>query len=71
MGRQITIQHLITLARKHLGKGDMQSSAELCLADAIALYDAGNYTPAKGRALDSLAYSVGKSHPDYQRGVRA
>lgn len=56
----------IILARKHLG-GDMESSARLCLADAISLYDNGDYQYAKNRALDSLRYSIGILHPDYKK----
>lgn len=57
----------IVLARKHLGEGSMESSARLCLAEAIKLYDAGDYDAAQARALKSLAYSVGVFHPDYHR----
>lgn len=65
----MTTQKTITLARKHLG-GEMESSARLCLADAIALADAGNDAAAKARALKSLAYSVGMNHADYVRAAR-
>lgn len=56
----------IILARKHLG-GAMESSARLCLSDAVLLYDAGSYESARRQALRSLAYSVGVFHPDYKR----
>lgn len=56
----------ITLARKHLG-GEMESSALLCLSDAIRLYDDGDYKGASRRALKSLAYSVGVFHHDYAK----
>lgn len=56
----------IRLARKHLGQGTMESSARLCLADAIVLYDHACYDDAHERALKSLKYSVGILHPDYQ-----
>jgi hypothetical protein len=56
----------IRLARKHLGQGTMESSARLCLADAIKLYDNADYDTAHKRALKSLAYSVGIFHPDYK-----
>lgn len=56
----------IILARKHLG-GDMESSARLCLADAISLYDKGDTEYAKKRALESLRYSIGILHPDYKK----
>jgi hypothetical protein len=60
----------LTLARKHIGSGSMVSSARLCLADAVALFDAGKLTLAKERALKSIAYSVGICHPDYERAAR-
>ena len=59
-------EKVMALARKHLG-GDMESSARLCLADAVSLYNKGEYTYAKKRALDSLLYSVGIFHPDYKK----
>ena len=52
---------LITLARKHISCG----SSRQCLADAIALYDDGDFEAARTRATKSLAYSVGVFHRDY------
>jgi hypothetical protein len=63
-----TAAEVIRQARKHLG-GEMESSARLCLADAIALYDADEMDAAKERALKSLAYSVGVFHPVYVRSA--
>ena len=60
----------IRLARKHLGTGTMDSSARLCLEDAIRLEGRGQLDDAKVRALKSLAYSVGIAHPDYQRASK-
>jgi hypothetical protein len=60
---------VIVLARKHLG-GAMESSARLCLSDALGLYEAGDLTYAKKRALKSLAYSVGIFHSDYARASK-
>lgn len=57
----------LVLARLHLGKGTMESSARLCLADAVRLFDDGEYDRAQERALKSLAYSVGITHPDYRK----
>jgi len=57
---------VIILARKHLG-GSMESSARLCLEDAVRLEEQGNLKDAKVRALKSLAYSVGVFHKDYKR----
>lgn len=62
----MTAQNVITLARKNLG-GSMETSARLCLTDAVALADAGNLNAARLRALRSLQYSVGVFHPDYKR----
>lgn len=64
----MTVETVIIEARKNLG-GAMESSARLCLGDAIALYDAGNYTAAKIRALKSLSYSVGILSPVYQKAA--
>lgn len=61
---------VITLARKHLGKGLMDSSARLCLADAVELQNKGQLDYAKTRAIKSLAYSVGIAHEDYRRATR-
>lgn len=66
----MTTDNAIILARKHVGNGAaMESSARLCLADAVALQDAGNLTDAKARAVKSLAYSVGIFHADYKRAA--
>lgn len=59
---------VITLARKHLG-GEMESSARLCLADAVELESKGELEFAKQRAVKSLAYSIGIFHKDYQRAA--
>ncbi len=60
----------IILARKHLGKGEMESSARICLTDAVELQAKGELSYAKTRALKSLAYSVGILHADYQRAAK-
>lgn len=64
----MTIEKIIIAARLNLG-GEMESSARLCLSDAISLYDAGNYDAAKTRALKSLSYSVGILSPVYQKAA--
>lgn len=62
---------VIVLAHKNLRNGAaMESSAEMCLTDAIALYENGDYGSAKRRALDSLKYSVGILHADYKRAAK-
>lgn len=57
-------------ARKHLGKGSMESSARLCLYDAVRLYDEGRFDEANARAAKSLAYSVGMFHADYRKATK-
>ena len=61
---------VIALARKHLGAGSMESSARLCLSDAIALVEKGDLINAKARALKSIQYSVGILHKDYERAAK-
>lgn len=61
---------VITLARKHLGKGTMEGSARVCLADALKAHDEGDLTTAKDRALKSLRYSIGILHADYKRASK-
>jgi hypothetical protein len=57
---------IIALAEKHANNGAvMQSSAELCLADASRMIHYFRENDAKARAIKSLAYSVGICHPDY------
>jgi hypothetical protein len=60
---------VMALARKHIGKGTMESSARLCLSDANHLFDRGLIDYAKKRALDSLKYSVGILHQDYKKAM--
>jgi hypothetical protein len=61
----------IILARKHVSNGAaMESSARLCLTDAIELQAEGKLDDAKARALKSLAYSVGVFHADYKRAAK-
>lgn len=57
----------IILARKHVGTN---SSARLCLSDAIRCYEDGLLDAAKNRALDSLKHSVGVFHPDYKAAIK-
>jgi hypothetical protein len=47
----------------------MESSARLCLADAIELQERGMLDYARTRALKSLCYSVGIFHPDYRKAA--
>lgn len=61
---------IIKLAEKHIGKGPMISSAELCLFDAKNLFSKGDFEFARKRALKSLCYSVGVFHPDYKLAAK-
>lgn len=61
---------IIELAEKHIGKGCMISSAELCLVDAKNLFSKGENEYASKRALKSLCYSVGVFHEDYQLAAK-
>ena len=61
-------EQAIVIARKHIGNGAlMDSSARLCLSDAIEMMEKGKLENAKKWAIRSLSYSVGVFHPDYQR----
>ena len=62
-------EQVIILARKHIG-GEMESSARMCLEDAINCKDLGLYESALMWALRSLEYSVGIFHPDYDRAAK-
>jgi hypothetical protein len=65
----MTLEAIIIAARKHLGTGVMDSSARLCLADALDARDRGDWDAARMWALKSLAYSVGVFHADYKRAA--
>ena len=58
-------RQIIALAEKHLGKGDMVSSAELCLEDARRQFGLEEFRFAADHALRSVSYSVGVMHDDY------
>ena len=61
-------QKAIRLARKHIGNGAvMDSSARVCLMDALHLYERGFYDYAIRHAKKSIEYSVGIFHPDYKK----
>lgn len=67
----MNLNPVIEAARKHLG-GKMESSARLCLQDAIRHRDADDpdWDMAASRALKSLAYSVGICSPIYAKAWR-
>jgi hypothetical protein len=63
-------QKAIQLARNHVAdNAKMESSARICLADAINLFDRDEYRDAIGRAMRSLSFSVGIHHSDFQKVV--
>ncbi len=64
------VEKIIQMARKYRDHGDMSSSARSCLADAINLFDKGEFEAAKKRALKSLQYSIGGFHRDYIRASK-
>jgi len=67
----MTTLKIIRLARQHVANdAATESSARLCLSDALACYDAGDLESAVQRAIKSLAYSIGVFHRDYQRTVK-
>jgi hypothetical protein len=61
----IYTHEILEIAKSHIGKGYMVSSAQLCYDDAYALFMEQKYDQAKERALKSIAYSVGIFHEDY------
>ena len=48
-------------------KDPMLSSAKLCIDDAVACLDRGQYSAARDWALRSLAYTVGRFSDVYRR----
>ena len=62
-------QDTIKLARKHIASAQFETSARLCLNDAVKCHDAGELPAAKNRALKSLQFSVGVFHPDYCKAI--
>jgi len=63
---QTTTDCVIRDARRVMG-GQMESSARLCLSDAIEAANNGDYPGARARALRSIAYSVGILSSVYRR----
>lgn len=63
------LEPVLTAARFHLG-GSLESSARVCLEDAVRLKDSGDYEMAANRALKSLAYSVGIFSHHYTKAWR-
>lgn len=60
----------LVLARKHLTPSAIQeSSARVCMADAINAYDRGDYRACLMWAEKSLSYSVGGFHADHKRAA--
>jgi len=64
---KLNVIEVLDMARKHRNNGAaMQSSAELCYADAVTLCLQSRFEASRHRAIKSLGYSVGVFHPDYQ-----
>ena len=60
--------NIIQTARNHVGNGaPMESSARLCLADAVRHHDEGSFQRSYFYALKSLGYSIGIMHADYRK----
>ena len=63
----MNLQQALARCRHHLPRAaEMESSARLCLADAVRLHDDGDYAGAWDRAAKCLKYCVGIFHKDYQ-----
>lgn len=60
----------IKAAIKHLGQGNMVSSARMSLEDAVSLLAKGDYHYARLRGMASLSYSVGMFHPAYVEEIK-
>lgn len=68
----MVFQLAIAIAKRNLTlAGEMESSASLCLADAIACYESGQIDRFWERILKSLSYSVGEFHEDWLEVKRA
>lgn len=65
-----SLDWLLIQARANVHKAQMESSARLCLADAVALKDSGDYEHARQRAIKSLAYSVGIGSSIYREATK-
>jgi hypothetical protein len=66
----LNTSQVIVMARKHVADSKVhESSARVCLSDAIMLHNDGNYQQARARAIRSLEYSVGAFHSDYLESI--
>lgn len=57
----------LRLARKHLGTSEMESSARLCMVEAVRAEERGELFVAIRWAHKSLQHSVGAFHADCAR----
>ena len=68
----MNVQKAIIIARKHVGNGAaMESSARLCLAEAVEADNRGFPEQAAFWACKSLTYSIGIFAGDYKAACRA
>ena len=64
-------ERAIRLARKHVDNNSkMESSARLCLSDALNCFENQRFEYAYASAMRSLAYSVGIFHADYKKAEK-
>ena len=57
----------LTLAKAHAPRAAMASSAELCAAEATIYFEEGKFGFCHEWAVESLRYSLGILHPEFQQ----
>lgn len=63
----VAVKAMIDLAKVHQHRGEMSSSAIVCVKDAEYLVSIGRIDDAKNRAMQSIRYSLGEFSPIYQQ----